>query len=344
MARRRRRSDPLNILFTCAGRRVALLGAFRSAMARLKVSGRLIATDLSFASSAFQKADVGIEVPPVGDEGYLPRLLEIAEEHAARLLVPLTDLDLLVLARHAGEFAARGCTVMIAPEPTVAVCRDKMRTSRFLTEIGLPTMRTVTLQEFWLDPFYPCFAKPVSGSASIGAKVLRTEQQLRAHVETHGDELVVQEYVAGREYTTDVYRSRDGVVRCVVPRQRLTVRAGEVEKGVTVKDGELMAGARRIGESLEGIWGAFCCQCRRGDGGAARFFEINPRFGGGAPLSIAAGADLPLYLLEEVLGRPISARFGEFTDRLLMVRYDQAEFVPVDDITRLPGHDTPQFR
>ena len=74
------------------------------------------------------------------------------------------------------------------------------------------------------------------------------------------------------------------------------------------------------------------------------FFEVNPRFGGGAPLSIAAGADLPLYLLQEVLGMPITASVGDFTDQLLMLRYDDALFVQVDDCSDLPGFDTPHFQ
>lgn len=334
----------LNILFTCAGRRVALLDCFRSAMARLEVDGQLVAADLTFASSAFQKADLGIEVPPVGDRRYVPTLLELAARQDIGLVVPLTDLDLLILARRAGEFAERGCAVMIPPEPTVAVCRDKLRTARLIEKIGLPAIGTLTLEQFEAEPFYPCFMKPRRGSASIGAHEIHDEYQYRAHVNTYGRDLVVQESIGGPEYTIDVYRSRDGVVRCAVPRQRLGVRAGEVEKGVTVRDGELMDSARKIAESLDGLWGTACCQCRRGRDGAPRFFEINPRFGGGAPLLVAAGADLPLYLLEEVLGRPVSARWGQFTDRLLMVRYDQAEFVPVEDISRLPGYQSPEFR
>ena len=142
----------------------------------------------------------------------------------------------------------------------------------------------------------------------------------------------------------DVYRSRDGEIHAIVPRQRLLVRRGEVQNGVTVRDEHLIDATRRLVEQLDGIWGAFCCQCRRAPGGEPRFFEINPRFGGGVPLAIAAGADLPLYLLQEALGLPITSQLGAFTDRLLMVRYDDALYRQIDDITQLPGYDVPEFR
>ncbi len=157
--------------------------------------------------------------------------------------------------------------------------------------------------------------------------------------------MIVQECLGGQEYTIDVYRSRDGKVRCVVPRQRLIVRSGEVESGLTVRDRQLIDTAAGLAGSLGDLWGVFCCQCRRaGEGGQPRFFEINPRFGGGVPLSVAAGANFPLYLLQEVLGLPITAQLGQFTDRLLMLRYDEALFMPAGDIETLPGFRSPQFR
>ena len=109
------------------------------------------------------------------------------------------------------------------------------------------------------------------------------------------------------------------------------------------REGDIAA-IEKLSGFLGGLWGVFCCQCRRGPDGVARFFEINPRFGGGAPLSVAAGANLPLYLIQEVLGMPITAKVGDFTDRLLMLRYDDAVFVQVTDPRKLPGYDTPHFR
>jgi carbamoyl-phosphate synthase large subunit len=56
--------------------------------------------------------------------------------------------------------------------------------------------------------------------------------------------------------------------------------------------------------------------------------EVNPRFGGGAPLGIAAGADFPRWLLEETLGREPAIAFDGWQDGLMMLRYDWSVFVP----------------
>ena len=323
---------------------MALLGAFRAAMAELELSGKLIATDITTASPAFHAADEGVLVPSAGRVEYVPALLDIVRTRGVKLLVPLTDLDLRLLARRRDEFAALGCTVMIGSEQAIVLCRDKARTNALLSGSGLATIDTFTLEEFLAKPFYPCFVKPVRGSGGIGAGLLRDENELRAHVATYGDMMLIQEYVPGREYTIDVYRSRGGQVRCVVPRQRLTVRSGEVEKGVTVMSEELIDCTVRLVGRLEDLWGVFCCQCRWPEGGEPRFFEINPRFGGGAPLAIHAGANLPLYLLQEVLDLPITAEMRAFTPGTLMLRYDEAVFTHVDSLEDLPGYHGPQFR
>jgi len=336
--------ETLNILLTCGGRRVALLEAFRSAMAELGLNGRILVADATAASSAYQLADVGLLAPRTDDPSYVPWLLQAARDREVGLLVPTTDLDLLPLAENRDAFAALGCTVMIGSPEAVRLCRDKAATAELVARAGLSAVRTVELAAFRASPFYPCFAKPVHGSAGVGVGRIDSESQLRAHVAAFGEDLVLQDCLAGAEYTIDVYRGRDGQVRCIVPRQRLAVRSGEVAKGITVRDDELIDATRRLCGAIDGLWGVFCCQCRREPGGDPWFFEINPRFGGGVPLSIAAGANLPLYLLQETLALPVTAEIGAFTDKLLMLRYDRAVFAAVEDPTTLPGFDEPSFR
>jgi len=323
---------------------VALLEAFRAAMKELGVQGKIVAADITATSAGFQRADVGEIVPPVGRLEYLEKLVDIVETHDIGLLVPLTDLDLRRLARQKDRFAERGCEVMIGSEQVVSYCRDKKRLNRLLRKADLATIKTLSPAQFVKEPFFPCFVKPARGSAGIGSGVVQNEQQFQAHLTTFGEAMVVQEFVPGQEFTIDVYRDRQGQVRCVVPRQRLVVRSGEVEKGVTRKDPELIDAAIRLAGTLGDLWGVFCCQCRRSREERPRFFEVNPRFGGGVPLSVAAGANLPRCLLEEVLHRPVTARVGEFTDNLVMMRYDEAVFTQVENLSSLPGYKSPQFR
>jgi carbamoyl-phosphate synthase large subunit len=53
-----------------------------------------------------------------------------------------------------------------------------------------------------------------------------------------------------------------------------------------------------------------------------KFIEINPRFGGGAPLAMEAGADFPRWILGELLGKKPNIDPDGFEDKLVMLRYD----------------------
>ena len=61
---------------------------------------------------------------------------------------------------------------------------------------------------------------------------------------------------------------------------------------------------------------------------------------GGLAAGIAAGADLPLYLLQDILGLEITTD-GSFQENLLMMRYPAAKYTQVHDPKSLPGFDTP---
>ena len=74
-------STGFNILFTCVGRRVALLNAFRSALAELGLTGKLLATDITTTSPAFHVADEGVLGPAAGRVEYVPALLDIVRTH-----------------------------------------------------------------------------------------------------------------------------------------------------------------------------------------------------------------------------------------------------------------------
>ena len=131
-----------------------------------------------------------------------------------------------------------------------------------------------------------------------------------------------QEFVEGIEYTCDVYVDFDMRVRCVVPRRRIEVRSGEVSKSQVVKNPRIMSQARRVVELLGAGPGVITVQLFVTSDGRIRFTEVNPRFGGGAPLSIQAGADFPRWILQELTGRPPQIEFDGFTDGLTMLRYD----------------------
>lgn len=332
------------ILFTCVGRRIELMQAFRAAAGRMGLGLTVIATDQDVTAPGLLCADVPVIVPPAADAGYIPALRKIIETHRVRALVPTIDTDLAIISQSRDEFDALGCTTLIGPAEVIAACRDKWKTFELLKSHGIDTPETYTPDQVRSrgTHSFPYFLKPRFGSSSNSVHVIRDQIDLDYFL-LRGRDPIVQEFVAGTEHTLDVYVGLDGVARCVVPRRRWQVRAGEVSKGVVVKDSAIIdAGFRVVAALGPSMRGVVTLQCIVTNDGRIRFIEINPRFGGGVPLSIAAGADFPMWLLTELQGGRPDIKPNNYHHGMCMLRYDWAAYVQLDN--SLEPRITPPIR
>ncbi len=237
--------------------------------------------------------------------------------------MPTHDAELPLYAAARERFAEVGCTISVSGPETVAIGRDKRATHDWLVANDLPTVRQGTPADVLAEPDswrWPLIVKPRAGSAAIGVRVIAAG----GRIEDEPD-LIVEECAAGVEHTIDLLIRRDGSCPIVVPRRRLEVRAGEVSKGVTVRHDALEALARRAAAALPDAYGVLNLQVFV-DGDDLRVIELNARYGGGFPLAYEAGAHLPEWTIEEVLGRP-STIVDTWRDGLVMLRYDEAVFV-----------------
>ncbi len=318
----------VRLFFTCAGRRIELITAFIRAARSLGLRPEIHAADTEPHFAAACVADRAHQVPPTRAAGYIPALLRTVRRHKIDILIPLIDMELVKLADARDEFVRLGCAALISSPSVVRTCRDKLLTYRFLTGHGIDTPTTWTPQEALSRRRhrFPYFLKPRQGSASRGSFVIRNRADLNALVPRVPDP-IIQEFIPGFEHTLDVYAGFDGRPRCVVPRQRIEVRGGEVTKARTVKHPEIMKMGARVVEALGDCVGSITIQLILMPGGRIRVIEINPRFGGGVPLAIHAGADFPKWLLSEWLGRHLRIRLDQFRDDQLMLRYHQSFFL-----------------
>ncbi|WP_423605183.1 ATP-grasp domain-containing protein [Sphingomonas sp. MS122] len=315
----------LTILLCSAGRRVGLLRAFRRAAAALHVDLRIIACDVQPEwSAACRLADLAVRVPYADDPDYIPAIEAICREYHVGLVVPTIDPELLPLAEARDRLAAAGTTVAVSGLPVIEICRDKLRTAIFLAEHGIPVPRTIDAA--LADPSDwdgPAIVKPRHGSA--GRAITRIDD-LRALTNIGTEPMVVQELLVGEEWTVNVYFDQAGALRSVVPHRRVQVRAGEVEKGVTGWQRQLMDIAEQMAACLPGPYGALCYQAIITADGSAKVFEINARFGGGYPLADYAGASFAQWLIEERLALPSTAA-NKWIAGVAMLRFDAAIFV-----------------
>jgi carbamoyl-phosphate synthase large subunit len=317
------------VLFTCVGRRVELINAFRRAAEGLKLTLEIHGADATRLSPAIQLVDKAHIVPAIAGGKYIETLLGLVRRARIDLLIPLIDTELPHLSAAADQFAERGCMALISSESVVHTCSDKLATYDLLRSAGIDTPRTWPWSEAVRQKThrFPLFLKPRAGSAGMGNYTVRSLAELRAFGRRVPD-AIVQEYVDGAEHTLDVYTGFDGKPRCVVPRKRLEVRTGEVSKGLVVKDPAIIDTGKRVAEALGDCRGVITVQCFVTPEGRIRVIEINPRFGGGAPLAIHAGADFPKWILAELTGKRVRINPTGYRGDIAMLRYDQSVFVP----------------
>ena len=311
------------VLFTCIGRRVSLLNSFRQAAKQLRINASFFGTDTTDLCPALQLCDKAFLVKPTRHPGYIKQLLSIVKTNKVKLLVPTVDLDLKLLAQNKSKFASMDCRALVSDREVVDICQDKRKTYKFLVKNGFDTPVTVhaaaALSKKKLG--WPCLLKPWDGSAGKDNTIVNNRRELLFYSKRIPN-AICQEFIKGTEYTCDVYVDFGMKVRCVVPRKRIEVRAGEVSKGQVAKNPRIMSQAAMVVEKLGAGPGVITLQLFLTKNGKIKFVEINPRFGGGAPLSIKAGANFPKWILQELSGKKPNIHSDDFKDNLIMLRYD----------------------
>ena len=317
----------VNILISSVSNKVWLVKAFQEAL-RLEddIQGKVISIDQDRLSAGLYESDKHYLVPSSEDPKFILEILEICAKEKISLVIPTRDDELLLFARCGELFKEKGIHTAISPIETIRICQDKYYFSRILKVRGIPIPRTFLPGEIKkIDSIkYPLMVKPREGSSSQGVYRVNNQEELKFFT-GYVSKPIIQEFIDGKEYTVDLFSDFKGKIISIVPRERIFTRGGESVKGKTVKDGEATDYALGISRILD-FRGAITLQYIRSSEGV-KWIEVNPRFGGGCNLSIAAGANSPLFLVQIITGKKISPKIEEFKENLTMLRYSQDFFL-----------------
>lgn len=265
-------------------------------------------------------------VPPGRADEFVSAIATLVADDRLDLVISTVDVELIALAGRRAEIAP---AVLAAPsQDTLSVALDKLLLAERCDATGL-TPRTVLAgaDALAIDWEFPVFAKPRQGAGSRGIRLVPDRAALEALPVDEG--LIVQDFLPGEEYSVDVIADAAGSVVAAVPRTRARVDSGVAIAGRTVHDPELEDAAASIARAI-GLVGVANVQLRRDRDGRAVLLEVNPRFPGALPLTIAAGVDIPSLVADLFLGRdlPQSIPFREIAS----VRFLEDVIVEVDDL------------
>ena len=261
-----------------------------------------------------------MQVPRVTAPGYIDELLQLAIENGIKVIIPTIDTELLVLSQNIKFFEENNISVIISDPSLITIFRDKRKTHNFFCSYGIGCAREYAKEEYEL----PLYIKPFDGSRSVDNFIIRKKEDLTKY-HFSNEKLMFLEYLdhtRHTEFTIDLYYDKDGNLKCFIPRERIEVRDGEVNKAVTRKPQFVKELSEKLAK-VEGLRGCITFQVFVNDNDDSLYgIEINPRFGGGYPLSYLAGGNFPKWIIDEYMQGQSVPVFESWEENLMMLRYD----------------------
>ncbi|RBY78128.1 biotin carboxylase [Geodermatophilus sp. TF02-6] len=280
---------------------------------------RVVAADADAAAAGGAFASVAVTVPRGDSPRFVDALVGIAPACGVDALVSTVAEELPRLTAGADRLAAAGVATWLPTPTAVDLCCDKAAFARRMGAAGVPHPATATGADDVAGVPGPWVVKPRTGRGSRGVRLLDDPAEVAAALRADAG-LVAQTRLEGREFTADALVDRDGELRTAVPRWREETRAGISVKGRTFAS-EAVTDVVARALAAVGLTGSANVQGFVADDGEATVVEINPRFSGGLPLTLAAGADVVGAYLAGVREPGVPLPYLWFRPGVSMSRY-----------------------
>jgi carbamoyl-phosphate synthase large subunit len=299
------------VLLTGVGKRYDIVSAFAR-------HTTVIAADPSPLAPAQYAAHHRVAPPRIDDPGYVPALAEVCARHDVGAVVPLTDLDIELLA----QARVDGILPAFTPDPEIArATYDKYETHELLQRHGLPSPPTVLPGD---EPeSYPVMVKPRQGSGARSIHLAHDAEEAAFFVRYVKEPTMVQRAMDGPEFSIDLLSDLDGRCLNAIPRTMLESRGGESIKGTVIADAELVELGRNVVEAL-GVRGPCTVQAFRDKQIGLGITDVNTRFGGAFPAPMYAalpGRTYPELIARMANGERPEPHVGEFVAGRTFTRY-----------------------
>jgi len=310
----------MNILLTSAGRRSYLINYFKEA---LNGEGKIHAGNSEY-SVALIAADESVITPKIYNGKYVDFIIEYCKKHDIKLIIPLFDIDLPILAKKKNRFLQNGIVVLVSDYKVTQICNDKWKTYKFLLNNGFNAPITYRNKDKAIKGLlkglikFPLIIKPRWGMGSIGIVTVNNLDELevlyekqKKHVfktylsyESRIDKencLIIQENIVADEYGLDIINDSEAQYVTTFVKKKLSMRSGETDSAVTIEEPLFKKLGEDISQALKHT-SILDADCFLKDNKVI-VLELNCRFGGGYPFSHMAGANIPLAIISWVKGQ-----------------------------------------
>jgi predicted ATP-grasp superfamily ATP-dependent carboligase len=252
---------------------------------------------------------------------YVEAVLAFAREHRVRVVLPVGDANITLLAPHRQRFSELGCMLAVASDAALEVANDKVRTLEVASKLdiaypkSIPVSGTEDLRAAEAEFGYPFVLKPtVSWTGAVALRAVPCEVvneaeaiEATARMLATGCEVLAQQLATGRREGVSLFIV-DGemVAFCGCAAHRTTPPLGGVSamrESIPVPE-ELLDAAVRLATTI-GVEGPSEVEFRRDAQGRPLLMEINARLAGTLENAIHSGVDFPLMIWQWGTGQPI---------------------------------------
>ncbi|MBK8443063.1 MAG: ATP-grasp domain-containing protein [Sphingobacteriales bacterium] len=321
----------MNLLFSCIGRRGYMVDYFK---AYLSHNDRIVGTSNTPWTTGLKRCDASYIMPDIANEElYIQKVLEVCRIENITAILSFYDDDVEILSKHLNEFERIGVFPILPKHHISTLCFDKYKSFNFLTEHKFYTPFTVNSLEAAYNAIadgylqFPLIIKPQFGFGSKNVFTVYNIEQMPSLFHYDSDPMIIQNKISGTEYCLDIFNNKEGEVISVVCKQKLAMRAGEVDQSVTVYSDLLFEEGKRLGKAVGHI-GPLDVDIFVRDN-KVYIIELNPRFGGAYPISHEAGANFIQLVIDMVNGKKLNPHIGNYEQGVqIMKEYSIVKGLP----------------
>ena len=312
----------MNVLITNIGRRGYLVDYIKQITL---FKGKVYVSDCDItASGLYGKADEHFLLPKPSDdiEKYVSVLIELCRRKEISIVIPVIDPEIYLLSEYVELFKKNGILLLVSSKNVLDICYNKILMNDFLVRnhFYLPKSYTdLKSAETALknnEIKYPLIVKPVYGSGSVSTSFVNSLEELRS---SYKEGLFIQEVIIGTEYGIDVFNDLSkNPVRCVI-KKKISMRSGETDKAVSVKNQKLLNDTMKLAFNLGHI-GNLDIDAIISEDNKIYFLDLNPRFGGGYPITHEVGVNLVELVIKLFNQEKITPLFNNYEENIMVMK------------------------
>lgn len=336
---------PFNVLLTCCSLHATTF--FKSLKDNPDgVAIGVYATNCSEADlPPADSCDGRFVVPRIDAPGYIDAILNLCKEYSIDILIPTSTLELEFVARERERFEKEGVKVSVCSLQSLTVANNKKALySKFkaLMPAQCDSTDYSSVYEF-VENHKTCCCKltdqcggkgfaivdnhkadDVSLFHRYGQKHFISKTQLLRIVDKGVFDLLIQEYVPGKDYTVSLLAD-NGTVTHMVGYVGYEMEFGAIMKGEILDNEEAFKISERIVNELN-LDGNIGVDFILKDDGSVVLLEVNPRVNGSLSFAAAAGCNMLYYRCVQLLGYPINHYQPEIIKGLKMKKYFETQY------------------